>query len=149
MSLEICVFSAILRHRCPHCCSCIVRDFYLFSPFPTAKSNALCPVFCHRYTDSKLWLVYKRSLPGGLSKMAAGKFLASKIRHANISEALSSLLQRSVGETDIRYHWCLFVCYSLRSLISRCSAADKLLTMFSWASNIVKLLTMFTSSLAL
>ena len=57
---------------------CIVRDIYLFPPFPTAKSNALCPVFPHRYAHSKLWLVYKRSLPGGLSKMAAGKFFVFK-----------------------------------------------------------------------
>ena len=56
----------------------IVRDFYLFSPFPTAKSNALCPVFCNRYADSKLWLVYKLSLPVGLFKMAAGKFFVFK-----------------------------------------------------------------------
>ena len=85
---EIPVFSAILRHCCPYCCSCIVRDFYLFSPFPTAKSSALCPVFSHRYADSKLWLVYKSSLPGGLSKMVSPKFFG----HANIWEALSSLL---------------------------------------------------------
>ena len=93
MFLEISVFSAILRFRWPHCCSCIVRDFYLFSPFPTAKSNALCPVFSHRYTDSKLWLVYKRSLPGGLSKMAAGKFFGFK----NTSrEHMRSSIQSSI-----------------------------------------------------
>ena len=45
MSLEISVFSAILRHHCPHCCS---SGLLPFSPFPP---------------------VHKRSLPGGLSKM--------------------------------------------------------------------------------
>ena len=66
MSLEISVFSAILRHHCPHCCS---SGLLPFSPFPPVKSNALCPVFPHRYVHYKLWLVHKRSLPGGLSKM--------------------------------------------------------------------------------
>ena len=58
--------------------SSIVRDFYLFSPFPTAKSHALCHVFPHRYADSNLWLVYKRSLSAGLTKMAADKVFGFK-----------------------------------------------------------------------
>ena len=57
MSLGISVFSASLRHRCPHGCSCIVPDFYPFSPFRTANINALCPVFPHRYADSNVIII--------------------------------------------------------------------------------------------
>ena len=89
MSLEIPVFSAILRHRCPHCCSCIVRDFYLFSPFPTAKKTHSVPSFpiamltlnCDLYTNAACRVVSPRWPPVN--------FLASKIRQADIREALS------------------------------------------------------------